>query len=260
MLVDQSRSMVLARLHLGAILPLLQDIAAHDAAVRESIADWNFPLQFRLAGGDPATTLVFRGGAVTAHRGKFKGHPPALTFRDPAFLNQVFQGKTAGNPTPNLPGLLRARKLMQVDRVLKKLEYYLKPGPELLADEEKFAFCVRITLYAMAFGIKEVGEHDPEVRPIALDLPDGTVEMRVAGGPSAHLKIAGGSFEAQRGAAPRPNAFLEFSDLQTAWDTFQGNLDTFAAVGGGRVKLRGFIPLLEGINPLLDRLSDYLSG
>ncbi len=258
--MNREQSMVLARLHLEAILPLLQDIAAHDAAVRETIATWDFPLQFRLAEGGATTSLIFKKGTVTARCGSFSGFTPALTFRDSAFLNEVFQGKTEKNPTPNLPGIFKAKQLMQVDKVLGRLEHYLKPGPEQLGDPGTFAFCVRITLFAMAFGIKVVGEHDPETRPIALNLPDGTVEMRIAGGdPAAHLKIAGGLFEAQRGPADKPNAVLEFSDLQTAWDTFQGNLDTFAAVGGGRVRLRGFIPLLEGINPLMDRLAFYLS-
>lgn len=257
--MNKNQSMVLARLHLGAILPLLEDIASYDSAIRKAIANWDFPLQFRLAGGDPATTLVFKNGAITAHHGEFKGCPPALTFRDASFLNEVFQGKTEKNPTPNLPGIFKAKQLMQVDKVLGRLEYYLKPEPKLLADPETFAFCVRVTLYAMAFGIKEVGEHDLEVRPIALDLPDGTVEMRIVDGPAAHLMVKNGNFEPRRGPAEKPDAILEFGDLQTAWDTFQGKLDTFAAVGGGKVKLRGFIPLLEGINPLMDRLAFYLS-
>lgn len=257
--MNRDQSMVLARLHLGAILPLLEDIAARDSLVRETIAGWDFPLQFRLAGGDPATTLVFKKGTVTAHRGEFKGFPPALTFKDSSFLNEVFQGKTQKNPTPNLPAIFKARQLMQVDRVLGRLEHYLKPEPELLNDPENFAFCVKITLYATAFGIKEVGEHDPEIRPVALNLPGGTVEMRVAGGPAAHLTVKQGFFEVRRGPAEKPNATLEFADLRTAWNTFQGNMDTFAAVGSGKMKIRGFVPLLEGINPLMDRLAYYLS-
>jgi len=251
--------MVLARLHLGAILPLLEDVAAYDPVVGEAIAGWNFALQFRLAGGDPATTLVFKDGRVTAHRGGSKGFTAALTFKNADFLNEVFQGRTQKSPLPNLAGIFRAKQLMQIDKVLGRLEHYLKPQPETLADPEKFAFCVRITLYAVAFGIKEVGEHDPEVRPIVMELPDGTVEMRVEKGPSAHLTVKGGNFEAQRGPADNPNAILEFADLQTAWDTFQGNIDTFSAVGSGRIKLRGFIPLIEGVNPLMDRLAYYLS-
>lgn len=257
--MNQDQSMVLARLHLGAILPLLEDVAPYDPTVGEAIAGWNFALNFRLAGGDPSTTLVFKEGRVTAFRGRTKGYPAALTFKNASFLNDVFQGRTKKSPLPNLAGIFKARQLMQIDRVLGRLEHYLKPQPDTLADPETFAFCVRVTLYAMAFGIKEVGEHDPEVRPIALDLPDGTVEMRVDNGPAAHLTVKGGKFEPRRGPAEKPNAILEFADLHTAWDTFQGNLDTFAAVGGGKMKLRGFIPLLEGINPLMDRLAYYLS-
>lgn len=257
--MNQVHSMVMARLHLGAILPLLEDVSAYDSAVRKAIAGWDFALQFRLKESDAATTLVFKDERVTASRGRIDGFHPALTFKDAAFLNDVFQGRAQKSPAPNLAGIFKAKQLMQVDKVLDRLEHYLKPQPETIADPESFAFCVRITLYAMAFGIKEVGEHDPEVRPIALDLPDGTVEMRVADGPAAHLVVKDGKFEPHRGPAEKPNAYLEFADLQTAWNTFQGNLDTFAAVGSGKVKLRGFIPLLEGVNPLMDRLAYYLS-
>lgn len=257
--MNHDQSMVMARLHLGAILPLLEDVSAYDSEVRKAITGWNFALQFRLKESDAATTLFFKDGYVTARHGETGGFHPALNFKNAAFLNDVFQGRTQKSPAPNLAGIFKARQLMQIDKVLGRLEHYLKPQPETIADPEVFAFCVQITLYAMAFGIKEVGEHDPEVRPIALDLPDGTVEMRVAEGPAAHLVVKNGKFEPHRGPAEKPNAYLEFADLQTAWNTFQGNLDTFAAVGGGKVKLRGFIPLLEGINPLMDRLAYYLS-
>ncbi|HPU01932.1 MAG: hypothetical protein GX890_01895 [Firmicutes bacterium] len=257
--MNRDQSMVLARLHLGAILPLLEDVAEYDPVVQEAISGWNFALQFRLAGGDPSTTLVFKDGRVTVQRDGSKGFTPALTFKDAEFLNEVFQGRTQKSPRPNLAGIFKARQLMQLDKVLGRLEHYLKPQPETLADPETFAFCVRLTLYAVAFGIKEVGEHDPEVRPIVLELPDGTVEMRIVNGPAAHLVVKGGRFEAQRGPAEKPNAILEIADLQTAWDTFQGNIDTFGAVGSGRIRLRGLIPLVEGINPLMDRLAYYLS-
>lgn len=257
--MDHDQSMVLARLHLGAILPLLEDVAAFDPLVREAIAGWDFSLQFRLKGGDPATTLIFKDGGVKVRRGGPPALHPALTFKEASFLNDVFQGRTGKSPMPNLAGIFKAKKLMQIDKVLGRLEHYLKPAPETLAQAETFAFCVRITLYATAFGIKEVGEHDPELRSISFDIPDGTVEMRVAGGPVAHLTVKGGKFEPRRGPAEKPNATFEFADLQTAWQAFQGTLDTFAAVGGGRIKLRGFIPILEGINPLMDRLAYYPS-
>lgn len=257
--MNQDYSAVMARLHLGAILPLLEDVAAYDSTVPKSIDGWDFSLQFLLKGSDAATTLIFKDGRITARRGRIQGFHPALTFKDASFLNDVFQGRTQKSPGPNLAGILKAKKLMQIDKVLSRLEYYLKPQPETLADPEAFAFCVRITLYAMAFGIKEVGEHDPVAQVISRDIPEGTVEMRVAGGPAAHLTLKGGIFEPRRGPAEKPNAILEFADLQVAWNTFQGNLDTFAAVGSGKVKLRGFIPILEGINPLMDKLAHYLS-
>ena len=116
-----------------------------------------------------------------------------------------------------------------------------------------------MTLKVLAYGIKEVAEHDPEMRPVVEHLPNGTIEIRVKEGPAVHASIKDGIFSPGIGPAEKPNAVLEIQDLETAWKMLQGDLDLFAAVGSSRIKIRGLVPLLDGINPLLDRLSLYLA-
>ncbi len=257
--MENANQNVLARLHLGAILPLLEDIAAYDPEIREATGDWNVTLQFQLPGGDPATALEFKQGKLIAHRIGVKGSKVTLTFKDARFLNEVFQGRSKKSPRPNLQGLFHLKKLTGLDPVLGKLEHYLKPSAELLQNPETFDFCARLNLYALAYGIKVVGEHDPEMSPVVSHLPDGVLEIRVTGGPSAHIGVKEGQFFPGRGPAEKPNAVLEISDLNTAWAMLQGTLDLYAAVGSEKIKLRGNLPLLDGINPLLDRLALYLS-
>ncbi|GFP25629.1 hypothetical protein HKBW3S43_01337 [Candidatus Hakubella thermalkaliphila] len=258
--MNKAKEMLLARIHLGAVLPLLEDIAAFDPALREALVDWNFTVQFQLPGGKPATALVFKRGSLKTYPSGVKGARVSLTFKDAAFLNQVFQGRTKKSPRPGLTGLLHLKKLRQLEQVLGHLERYLKPVEELLQQEESYAFCVKIALYALAFGIKEVGEYDPELSCIAARLPDGVVEIGVVDGPAVHIRVKKGKFYPARGEAETANARLEIADLDTAWAMLQGKLDLFAAVGGGKIKLRGNIPLLDGISPLMDRLALYLAG
>ena len=257
--MDNSRDLVLARLYLKAVLPLLEDIAAFDTALQELIKEWDFKLQFQLPGGDPATALIFKRGAVTAVRNDIKGPRVSLTFKDANFLNAVFQNTTAKSPRPNLAGLFHYKKLLLLNTVLGRLEYYLKPTAPMLEDPALLGICVRLTLYSLAFGLKEIGEHDPEAAPISAHLPDGVVEIKVSGGPAAHISVCGGKFQPGKDAAVKASAILEINDLPTAWSMLRGELDLFSAVGSGNIRLRGYIPLLDGINPLMDRLAMYLA-
>lgn len=256
--MENANQNVLARLHLGAILPLLEEVAAYDPMIGEATAGWNVTLQFQLPGGDPATALAFQNGKLKAHRGGVRGSKVTLTFPDARTLNDLFQGRGKKTPRPNLQGLFHLKKLMNLDPVLGRLEYYLRPSAELLLKPETLDFCTTLNLYALAFGLKVLGEHDPEMKPVISHLPDGTLEIRVCNGPSAHITVKDNRFTPGKGPAEKPNAILEIADLNTAWALLQGALDIYAAVGCEKIRLKGNLPLLDGINPLLDRLALYL--
>ncbi|MGE5423215.1 MAG: hypothetical protein ACM3QW_08125 [Ignavibacteriales bacterium] len=251
---------VLARLHLGAILPLLQDIVGFDESARNLVKDWNLAIQFQLPGGDPATVLIFENGQLKTQNRNYSGSKVTLSFRDSQFLNDVFQGRTQKQPSPNVNAIFHLKELKKIDKLLAFLEYYLKPDDTILKNPEIRTFCIMINLYALAFSIKQIGENDPEMIPVAHHLPDGIVEFSVVNGPSVHIKVDEGHFEVERGPAPYANAVLEIKDMDTAWAMIQGNLNMFAAVGNCDLRLKGYIPLLDGINPLIDRMPFYLGS
>ena len=252
--------LLLARIHLGAILPLLEDVVARDPAAREAVLGWNLALRLQLPGGDPASVLHFSQGRLEVRIGPTRSLLPTLTFRDPRHLNDSFRGYAVARPRPNPLVLRHLRPVLSLDRVLGRLESHLRPPPERLLRPEDLAFCVELALYGLVFGIKQVGEHDPDLAPLSRFLPDGVLGIEVDGGPAAHIAVQRGKFFPGRGKADRPNALMAISDLSTAWDLLQGRLDVFVAVGSGRIRLRGFIPLLEGVNPLMDRLAACLAA
>lgn len=257
--MEAVKELVLARIYLRAIIPLLEDISEFDSETQQIIKGWSKPIQFQLAGEDAAVTLSFRQGKVFALRDKINKSRITLTFSNAETLNAIFQGRSKKSPRPNLTGLLHLKKLLQVDPLLKRIEYYMKPDEKLLEDHNSLEQCVRLTLYAMAFGVKEIGEHDPEMKPLAEHLPDGLVEIRVIDGPAVHITVKNGVFTPARGRAEKPSAYLEIADMETAWNMVQGTLDQYAAIGSGKIKIRGLIPLIDGINPILDRLSIYMA-
>lgn len=251
---------VLARIHLGAILMLLEDIAAFDRSARDLIKDWNLAIQFQLPGSDPATVLIFDHGNLKALNQNYTGSKVTLTFRDAQFLNNVFQGRSQKQPRPGINAVFHLKELKNLDKLLALLEHYMKPDETLLGDPNIREFCIRLNLYALAFGIKQIGENDPEMQPVAHHLPDGIVQFEVVNGPSVHIIVNQGHFSVVRGSAEYANAVLEIKDLDTAWAMIQGELNMFAAVGNCDLRLKGFIPLLDGINPLIDRIPFYLNA
>lgn len=259
--MDASRELVLARLHLGAVLPLLEDVVRFDETAGRIVHDWNVTLQFRLPGRHVATSLVFRNGILAAEIDPFRERKPPvvpLSFRDPAHINAFFRGHSRSEPRPGLRAAFHLSELKKLNDLLSRLALYMRPSGEMLKDPSVFRFCVMLNLYALAFGIKQVGEYDPDMEPVALHLPEGALEMRVSGGPAAHLEVGYRRLRPARGPAGRPSAVLEFKDNLTAWRMFHRQLDMFAAVGTGDIRLHGYIPLLSGISPIWDRLFMYL--
>lgn len=260
--MDASRELVLARLHLGAILPLLEDIVRFDETARRIVDDWNVTLQFRLA-GKKTTALIFRNGilaAAIAPDGERKPLSVNLTFHDPRHVNAFFKGQRHNSPRPGLCALLHLSELKEVPALLSRLDTYMHPSAEMLKDPSVFRFCVMIKLYALAFGIRQVGEYDPDMEPVTPRLPEGTIEFRVESGPVAHLGVGYRCFRPGRGPAARPSAVLEIKDNLTAWRMLHGGLDVPAAIGAGDIRLHGYIPLLYGISPIVDRLALYLAN
>jgi len=247
-------------LHLAAILPRLEEVAAYDPAARELIRNWNFAVQFQLPGGNPACTLVFKDGALTAVADAAYGSKVTLTFPNAKALNETFLGVAKHTPRPNVRGLFYARKLKKLDRLTDRLEYYLKASEEQLKADGHFEFAVKVRLYVLASGVGCVGEHDPEMKEVVAGLPDGTLEIRVKDGPSARLEITSGKFHFTKGGdSQQPSAVMELADPQTAWQLLEDKLDVFAAVGGGSVKLSGMLPLVDGVGLVMTRLGTYLA-
>lgn len=250
---------VLARLHLHAVLPLLEEIVKADEKSADLVGKWNHTIQFHAAGGIGAH-LVFRDGSLQVVRGKTRKPTIALWFKSAADLNRMFTGEGFVLPVV-WKGFWHPMLIRGFTKLSKRLEHYMKaPEKDVLGDDRILALVVKLQLYAMVFGLKEVGENDPAVSGYVKDTPNGTVEIRIMpDGPVAHLSVRDGLLSPSRGPAIRPNLIMEIKDYRTAWELFQGRLDTLAAVGARDITLRGLIPIIDGLSPAMDRLGVYLT-
>ncbi|UCD63729.1 MAG: hypothetical protein JSW34_13470, partial [Candidatus Zixiibacteriota bacterium] len=121
-----------AHLNLYAVLRNLEDLVAYDSETASLVENWAVSVQFIVLNG-PKAYCEFENGVCTVCRGKHKRPSIILFFISPKHFNRMMDG--TANPIP-LKGLTRLGFLRtDFTRVTERLEYYLKPTDELLADE-----------------------------------------------------------------------------------------------------------------------------
>ena len=257
-----NREKILARLNLHAVLPLLEEVVAEDIEARELVRGWNAVIQFSVLGG-PAAHLVFTNGRLEVKRGRYRWPTVAFTLTSAAALNKMFSGSGFAIPLV-WKGFWHPVMLSRFMKLTKRLDAYMKADYGKGAagkgsnDADGFDLALKLFLYAAIFGIKEVGENDPDVSQVVAALPDGTAELRVLpDGPVAHISVRNGRFSPARGKAPGASVFMEFRDGRVAMELFQGRLDAMAAIGKCDIVLRGLIPLVDGLSAIMDRLGGY---
>jgi putative sterol carrier protein len=249
--------LVKAHLNLYAVLVNLEDLAARDPEVKSMIKDWDVSMQFTVRNG-PSTCVVFKNGRCEVKRGKYKKPSIKLYFFSPAHLNKMFDGKA--NPVL-LKGFTKLGFLTKdFPKLTAKLEYYLKPTPELLKNKAYLDMNTRFTLYTAAFAVRELGMLDPVGKLNAAHIRNGTALLKVLpDGPAARVTFSDGDMNVQKGDAEKPMSMMLFKDLKAANDVLNQKLDGFTAIAGGEVMLRGQISMIDSMMMILDRVPVYLS-
>jgi len=249
--------LIKASLNLHAVLQNLEDLVVYDTAVADLARDWNVAIQFSVFRG-PAAYIEFQNGTCKVGRGAHAAPDVRLFFTSAAHLNRMMDGK--GNPIP-LKGFTRLGFLMkEFPKATDRLEYYLKPTDELLADKQYLELNTRMTLNTAAFALRELARMDPIGRLNAAHMPDGTVLMKILpDGPAAHVQFSSGDIQVFKGDVERPTAMLLFKDFQIANRFLNGKMDVFTAVAAGDVMIKGQTPMLDALGLILDRVPVYLS-
>ena len=252
-----SFNQIKAHLNLHAVLQNLEDLVAHDPQTAQLTKDWRISIQFSVKGG-PSAFVEFENGRCRVGPGNHPSPSVRLFFTSPEHLNKMMDGKA--NPIP-LKGFTRLGFLSkEFPKATDRLEHFLKPTPERLADAGYLALNTQMTLNTAAFCVPHLARLDPLARTIAHHIQDGTVLIKVLpDGPAASIRFAGGHIEAQKSEPQTPMAVLFLKDIGVANDFFNGKLDLFTAVAMGDVIIKGQTPMLDALGLILDRIPAYLN-
>jgi hypothetical protein len=120
------------------------------------------------------------------------------------------------------------------------------------------------TLRAAVAGLNGLKQLDAFTGGLFEQLPQGWIHLHIIGAPvelpSIGIHRNGLSWSTRAKAVGGQSVDFEFRSPAIAWKSVANLADNLAAVGKGDIKLRGYIPLADGFNHLLDRLQMYVSA
>ncbi len=119
----------------------------------------------------------------------------------------------------------------------------------------------RLLLTAALRGVCEVYNYDHWVDVKARNIPAGRIGVRVADRPDmcGVLTLDGKTMTlSRRDYTDRVNAVLEFRDPSVCYAVLTGAEPALGALGDGRVMIRGRLPMIQGLFPLLDRFGEIM--
>lgn len=245
----------LAYINLYGVLGVLEQLCLLDEEAKSLIADDKVSIGFVVKGG-PAATLFFDHGTVT-----MKKNADQCDIRIPFGSPEKFNGMIDGTVTP-----IPSRGFTKIGFLLKKftrltdiLTKYLRADAEALEDPEFKKKSTTLMLYLIGSAISQIGNHDKIGQFSAGYIVDGTVALRIAGGPAVSIQAKNHKLRTIKEDTAQPTAAMTFGSMDAARDLFDGKINAIASIGTGTVRMSGMISMLDNVNRILDRVSLYLA-
>lgn len=246
--------LTVAQVRSGVVCALVCAATDLDTTLRESLPSGRFALRIT---GSPGVNrrLVFENGhAEEQTRGFVSAN---LRFIGPvAMATALGGGSGTVVPLPASPKFLKAVKaFLAASRRVGELS----AQREFSDDAEKLTVTEMLMTAALR-GVVETARADPWTAPKSAKMPDGIVELTVGDSElKGWVRREGEIWESGRGRAPgKVNARLSFADIDTAFGLFTGSVVALNALGRGTVSIRGKVPMIQTLFPLLDRFSEIM--
>lgn len=247
---------VLAYCNLFAVLGAVPHLLELDPESAALVQNKSLKIGFSVKNG-PAATLAIQNGRATMTEGT-KGCQIKLYFSSPEKFNALIDG--TGTPLP-VSGFHHIGFLLkEFTQLTDRLSLYLRPDPEQLKDPVFFERSTTLMLYVIGNAVVQIGNQDTVGQFSASNITDGKICLAIGGERSVaiHCRDHRLSFD----PTPTPGGVtsrMQFANLKTARDLFDGRINAIAAVGLGQVRVGGMISQVDNINRILDRVSLYLA-
>lgn len=206
------------------------------------------------------TLMVYRGPEArytftpTSIRPGGRSIGPRLLFTSPTHLQAVLDGDA--RPIP-LGGPAGVRFLTQQFGPLTEiLADYLQPETRQIHADT----AAMLALHISAIAITVVGNEDISGQFSARHMPDGHFDLEVGDDIRYRLEVKDHRLRVDQDHTGSPRAALRFADLGVADAILSGQDSALACLCDGRLAMRGFVPLIDNANRILDRVGAYLGA
>ncbi len=249
--IDQT---TLAYINMYGVLGGIAALCEHVPEARKILGKSACSIGFAVKNG-PEATLTFAGGSCLVKDGTADA-AIKIPFSSPAKFNGMIDGSVTPIPTRGLTkvGFLLGKFM----KLTKLLEEYLRPTPEKLENEEFLRRSTLVMFRVIVSSIAQIANHDKVGQFSASNIVNGAIKLEIIGAASAALLCKDGVLTFSPKVPKNYISYMQFENLRTARDLFDGKINSVAAVGEGKVKIGGMISQIDNINRILSRVELYL--
>ncbi|MBR0599366.1 hypothetical protein [Sinanaerobacter chloroacetimidivorans] len=255
-MLTQTDSRTLAYVNLFAVLGTLENLCDLVPEAKEYIKDQEaVSIGFAVKGG-PSATISF-----AADRCQIKEGCDYCTIKLPFSSCEKFNGLIDGTVTP-IPskGFTKIHFLTKTFVPLTDLlTKYLRPTKEDLEAPAFREISTKLTLYTAAAAIAQVGNEDKSGRFSAGFMPDGDIAIDVSNVMGVTINIKDHHLTAIKRPCEKPRAAMTFSSLEITRKLLNGEASSMACICDGSIAMQGMVNMIDNMNRILDRVSQYLS-
>lgn len=254
-----SSERVKAFVNLFAAVGVLEKYVELDGQAKEIAKQHNLAIRFQVKDG-PDGLLIFKDGAarVVPYDGTVKSDIH-LYCSNPAKFNAVIDGK--GMPIP-LKGLFKTLSFMGNSSapfsVLTNRMGDIMRGKGLDTPELRKLSTV-LAFYAMSAAIAQIGNEDEIGKLAGKRIPDGEISLEIKDIAYATITKKEGKLYCRFERAANPRAIMAFQSLEVAGSLITGTTDAMSCLSKGELEMKGYIPMLDNLNKVLNLVPKYLS-
>ena len=221
-----------------------------------------------LAGVDKPTSVTVKARGVAERTYLFttdgiapveapQGRRVTLAFTSPTHFNKMVDGKAQPIPITGAGGLKVLTKVFAP--LADILGRYLEPTDADLEDADFRSTSTILTLHVAVAAIAQVANEDRSGQFSAAAIPDGEIALEVGDDIDLRLHALDHrlTFDPSTPTTPA-RAALRFSTLDVAGDVLSGRASALGSICDGTLGMRGFIPMIDNVSRILDRVGHYL--
>jgi len=255
-LLTQTDSKTLAYVNLFAVLGTLENLCELVPEAKDILKEKGpISIGFEVKNG-PSATLAFSDGNCRITEGCSN-----CTIKLPFSSCEKFNGLIEGTVTP-IPskGFTKISFLTKTFVPLTELlTKYLKPSEEALEDSELREINTKLTLYAVAAAIAQIGNVDKSGMFSAGLMPDGDIAIDIKDVMGVTVNVKDHHLTTIKKQCENPRAAMTFSGLEITRELLNGEVSAMACICNGSLTMRGMLNMIDNMNRILDRVGQYLS-